>query len=155
MPGEQCGPCINSSPDLLHQVVEHTFAGHVQGIGQRHSDSKMSTHCVLRVVDPVNRLVRALLQRLQISHPMASLVVALASLVAALPQAVVSPLVAAWPVAVSPLVAAWPQVAAWPVAALHLHQVLALRPLLLVQELPLQLRQPAEQWPQPEGPRLA
>ncbi len=144
MPGEQCGPCINSSPDLLHQVVEHTFAGHVQGINQRHSDSKMSTHCVLRVVDPVNRLVRALLQRLQISHPMASLVVALASPVAALPQA-----------AVSPLVAAWPQVAAWPVAALPLHQVLALRPLLLVQELPLQLRQPAEQWPQPEGPRLA
>ena len=149
MPGEQCGPCINSSPDLLHHVADHALAGLVQGIGQRHSDSKMSTHCVLRVVDPVNRFVRALLQRLQISHPMALLVVASASPVAALPQAVVSPLVAAWPVAVSPLVAAWP------VAALHLHQVLALRPLLLVQELPLQLRQPAEQWPQPEGPRLA
>ena len=160
MPGEQCGPCINSSPDLLHHVADHALAGLVQGIGQRHSDSKMSTHCVLRVVDPVNRFVRALLQRLQISHPMALLVVASASPVAALPQAVVSPLVAALPVAVSPLVAAWPVavsplVAAWPVAALHLHQVLALRPLLLVQELPLQLRQPAEQWPQPEGPRLA
>jgi hypothetical protein len=98
----------------------------------------MSTHCVLRVVDPVNRLVRALLQRLQISHPMASLVVALASPVAALPQAVVSPLVAAWPV-----------------AALHLHQVLAFCPLLLVQELQLQLRQPAERLLLREEPRLA
>jgi hypothetical protein len=147
VPGDQCGPCINSSPDLLHQVVEHTFAGHVQGIGQRHSDSKMSTHCVLRVVDPVSRLVRALLRRLQISHLMASLAAASASPAAALPQAVVS----ASPAAALPQAAA----SASPVAALHLHQALALRPLLLVQELPLQLRQPAEQWPQPEEPRLA
>jgi hypothetical protein len=37
----------------------------------------MPTHCVLRVVDPVSCLVqRVLLQRLQISHPMVSLVVA-------------------------------------------------------------------------------
>jgi hypothetical protein len=36
----------------------------------------MPTHCVLRVVDPVSCLVqRVLLQRLQISHPMVSLVV--------------------------------------------------------------------------------
>jgi hypothetical protein len=47
------------------------------------------------------------------------------------------------------------QVAAWPVAALHLHQVLALCLLLLVQELQRQLRQPAEQLPLPEEPRLA
>jgi hypothetical protein len=53
------------------------------------------------------------------------------------------------------LVAVLLQVAAWPVEALHLHQVLALCPLLLVQELQLQLPQHAEQWPQPEEPRPA
>jgi hypothetical protein len=98
----------------------------------------MSTHCVLRVVDPVRRLARELLQRLQISHPMVSLVVASAPLVAVLTLVVVSP-----------------QVAAWPVAALHLHQVLAFCPLLLVQELQLQLRQPAERLLLREEPRLA
>ena len=143
VPGEQCGPCINSSADLLHQAAEHAFACFIQGIGQRDSDSKMSTHCVLRVVDPVRRLARELLQRLQISHPMVSLVVASAPLVAVLTPVVVSPQVAAWPVA------------AWPVAALHLHQVLAFCPLLLVQELQLQLRQPAERLLLREEPRLA
>ena len=152
VPSEQRSPCINSSPDLLHHVAEHTFAGLVQGIGQRNSDSKMPTHCVLRVVDPVSCLVqRVLMRRLQISHPMASLVVAavVASPVAVLPQAAVEPQVVASPVAVLP------QVAVWLVAALHLRQVLALCPLLLVQELQLQLRQPVEQWLQPEEPRLA
>jgi hypothetical protein len=48
-----------------------------------------------------------------------------------------------------------PQVAVWLVAALHLHQVLALRPLLLAQELQLQLGQPAEQLLLREEPRLA
>jgi hypothetical protein len=47
------------------------------------------------------------------------------------------------------------QVVAWLVEALHLHQVLALCPLLLAQELQLQLPQPAEQLPLREEPRLA
>ena len=105
----------------------------------------MPTHCVLRVVDPVSCLVqRVLMRRLQISHPMASLVVAAASQVVVLLRVAALLQVAALPVAALLLV-----------AALHLHQVLALRPLLLAQELQLQLRQPVEQWLQPEEPRLA
>ena len=76
----------------------------------------------------MNCLVQCvLMRRLQISHPMASLVVASASPVAALPQAAVEPQVVASPVAALPQAAVEPQVvaSASPVAALHLRQVLA------------------------------